>query len=90
MPEHSLLADLVLTYALALVLVVISARARVPSVVAMILAASGIAALVITLLMRARAFSTRADRSAKLIGWTPSSIGFSFRMLSGMLQAAAP
>ncbi len=38
MPEHSLLADLVLTYALALVLVVISARARVPSVVAMILA----------------------------------------------------
>jgi CPA2 family monovalent cation:H+ antiporter-2 len=38
MPDHSLLADLVLTYALALVLVVISARARVPSVVAMILA----------------------------------------------------
>jgi CPA2 family monovalent cation:H+ antiporter-2 len=38
MPDHSLLADLVLTYALALVLVVISARARVPSVVAMIVA----------------------------------------------------
>ena len=38
MPDHSLLADLVLTYALALVLLVISARARVPSVVAMILA----------------------------------------------------
>src|SRR5688572_20414996 len=38
MPDHSLLADLVLTYSLALALVVISARARVPSVVAMILA----------------------------------------------------
>jgi len=37
-PEHSLLADLVLTYAIALFLVVILARARVPSIVAFMLA----------------------------------------------------
>ena len=38
MPEHSLLADLVLTYAVALLFVVVLARARVPSVVAFMLA----------------------------------------------------
>src|SRR5688572_30617648 len=38
MPEHGFLADLVLTYAVALALVVILARARVPSIVAMMLA----------------------------------------------------
>lgn len=42
MPDHSLLADLVLTYAVALVLVVVLARVRVPSVVAFMLA--GVAA----------------------------------------------
>jgi CPA2 family monovalent cation:H+ antiporter-2 len=38
MPEHSLLADLVATYAIALVLVVILARLRVPGIVALMLA----------------------------------------------------
>jgi len=38
MPDHSLLADLVLTYAVALILVVVLARARVPAIVAMMLA----------------------------------------------------
>ena len=38
MPDHSLLADLVITYAIALFLVVILARARVPSIVAFMLA----------------------------------------------------
>lgn len=38
MPDHSLLADLVVTYAIALFLVVILARARVPSIVAFMLA----------------------------------------------------
>jgi CPA2 family monovalent cation:H+ antiporter-2 len=37
MPGHSLLADLVLTYAIALVLVVTLARVRVPSIVALML-----------------------------------------------------
>jgi CPA2 family monovalent cation:H+ antiporter-2 len=38
MPEHTLLADLVLTYAIALVLVVTLARARVPTIVSMMVA----------------------------------------------------
>ncbi|HSC25742.1 MAG TPA: cation:proton antiporter, partial [Vicinamibacterales bacterium] len=38
MPDHSLLADLVLTYGVALLLVVTLARARVPSIVSMMLA----------------------------------------------------
>jgi CPA2 family monovalent cation:H+ antiporter-2 len=38
MPEHSLLSDLVLTYAMALFLVVTLARARVPAIVALMIA----------------------------------------------------
>ena len=38
MPDHSILPDLVLTYGIALVLVVTLARARVPSIVALMLA----------------------------------------------------
>ena len=38
MPDHSFLADLVLTYAIALILVVGLARARVPAIVAMMVA----------------------------------------------------
>jgi CPA2 family monovalent cation:H+ antiporter-2 len=38
MPDHTLLADLVLTYAIALLLVVTLARARVPAIVAMMVA----------------------------------------------------
>jgi CPA2 family monovalent cation:H+ antiporter-2 len=38
MPDHSLLADLILTYAVALLLVVTLARARVPTIVAFMLA----------------------------------------------------
>src|SRR5918992_5835542 len=42
MPDHSVLANLILTYAVALVLVVALARARVPALVAMM--AAGIVA----------------------------------------------
>ena len=38
MPDHSLLADLVVTYAVALLLVVLLARLRVPSIVALMAA----------------------------------------------------
>lgn len=38
MPDHSLLADLIAAYAVALVLIVLFARLRIPSIVAMILA----------------------------------------------------
>src|SRR5919106_3750791 len=38
MPDHSVLANLLLTYAVALVLVVALARARVPAIVAMMIA----------------------------------------------------
>ena len=38
MPDHSLLADLVLTYAIALALVITLGRLRVPSIVAMMIA----------------------------------------------------
>src|SRR5687768_2245056 len=38
MPDHSFLADLILTYAIALLLVVVLARARVPAIVAMMVA----------------------------------------------------
>src|SRR5919112_2090194 len=38
MGDHGILADLILTYAIALVLVVVLARARVPAIVAMMIA----------------------------------------------------